>query len=439
MIPGRPLVLLAIAPVVLALLTLFDETMLWPMLATDLGIMLIAALDAALAWRPLVSVSRTTRPVFSIGQPNLVKLTVRSLARRRLALQLRDDLFDGAEAESLPLQIDLPARGRVAAQYHLRPSRRGAYELGDHTLRYPSPLGLWIRQLRLSAVHPVKVFPDVRAVRTFELLARQNREQSLFMASRRRGGESEFERLREYRKGDEHRAVDWKATARRRKLIAREYQLESNQSIMFVLDAGRLMTAECGGLSLFDHGLNAALMLSHVAARNGDHVGLMAFADQIKSYAPLAAGPQATRRIIHAGYHLHPDLVESSYQVAFEQLSTRVRKRSMVVLFTQVVDEVAATELLRLTRGLSSRHLPLLVMFRDPDIEALLNPLRAGARRGTELSSYTAAAAAEVVDWRDRLAMELRRQGALILDVLPSALTPALINRYLEIKARHLL
>jgi uncharacterized protein (DUF58 family) len=439
MIPGRPLVLLAIAPVVLALLTLLDETMLWPMLATDLLIALIAALDGALAWRPQVSVSRSARAVFSIGQPNRVQLIVRSLSRRRLALQLRDDLFDGAEAADLPLHIDLAARARVAVHYHVRPSRRGAYELGDHSLRYPSPLGLWIRQLRLPAALPVKVFPDVRAVRTFELLARQNREHTLFMASRQRGGESEFERLREYRKDDDHRAIDWKATARRRQLIAREYQLESNQSIMFVLDAGRLMTAEAAGLSLFDHGLNAALMLSHVAARNGDQVGLMAFADQIKSYAPLAGGTQATRRIIHAGYHLHPDLVESSYRVAFEQLTVRVRKRSMVVLFTQVVDEVAAAELLRLTRGLSLRHLPLLVLFRDPDIEALLDPPRGRMGRPSELAIYTAAAAAEVVDWRDRLAMELRRQGALILDVRPSALTPALINRYLEIKARHLL
>jgi len=346
---------------------------------------------------------------------------------------------EGAEAEDLPLGIDLPARARVTTHYHVRPSRRGAYELGNHTVRYPSPLGLWIRQVRLPAADPVKVFPNVRAVRTYELLARQNREQSLFRASRRRGGESEFERLREYRRDDEHRAIDWKATARRRQLIAREYQLETNQSIMFVLDAGRLMTAQSAGLSLFDHGLNAALMLSHVAVRNGDHVGLLAFADQVKSYAPLAAGTQATRRIIHAGYHLHPDLVESSYQVAFEQLSARVRKRSMVVLFTQVVDDVAAKELLRLTRGIANRHLPLLVLFRDPDVETLLDPLGPDGRPTSTLATYTAAAAAEVVDWRDRLAMELRRQGALILDVMPQGLTPSLINRYLEVKARHLL
>src|SRR5262249_28313954 len=159
---------------------------------------------------------------------------------------------------------------RETARYRVRPTRRGAHALGDLHVRYASPLGLWIRQIRVQAELPVKVYPDVQAVRAYELLARQDRDPSGLRASRRRGGESEFERLREYRREDEFRSIDWKATARQKKLIAREYQLESNQSILFLLDAGRLMTAETDGLSLFDHALNATLMLSHVASRAGD-------------------------------------------------------------------------------------------------------------------------------------------------------------------------
>jgi uncharacterized protein (DUF58 family) len=283
------------------------------------------------------------------------------------------------------------------------------------------------------------VYPDIQAVRTYELLARQDREASMFRSSRRRGGESEFERLREYRRGDEFRAVDWKATARRQKLIAREYQLESNQSIMFLLDAGRLMTAETRGLSLFDHALNATLMLSHVAARAGDQVGLLAFADGIKSFAPPAGGAQAARRIIQAGYDLHPDIVETNYNDAFEQLSLRVRKRTLVVVFTQVVDDVAAADLTRVMRGLLPRHLPLLVFFRDVEIAEMLDPTghRGGAPTTQEL--YARGAAAEMVAFRERLLRDLTTRGALVLDILPDRLTPALINRYLEIKARHLL
>lgn len=434
MIPSPLLVVLAIAPVVLAILTLVDPSMLWTMLLTDGVIALLAGADAWLAYRPLVTISRTTRDVFSIGQPNPVRLEIRSLARRALSLVVKDDLFDHSESDDLPLELTLAPRARATLVYHVKPTRRGAHELGDHYVRYLSPLRLWIRQVRIPATDVIKVYPDVRAVRTYELLAVTNREQSLFRASKRKGGESEFERLREYRREDEYRAIDWKATARRRSLIAREYQMESNQSIVFALDAGRLMTAETAGLSLFDHALNATLMLSHVAAKNGDCIGLFSFTDQVKSYAPLAAGQKATQRIIRAGYDLQPDLVETSYRVALEQLSTRVRKRAMIVMFTQVVDEVAAAELLRLTRGLSRRHLPLLVLFRDPDVEQLLEPTAANV-----LAAYTRAAAAEVVEWRDRLNTELKKQGAHILDVMPRDLTPALINRYLEIKARHLL
>jgi uncharacterized protein (DUF58 family) len=436
MIPSRVMVLLALAPVVLAAMVLVDRSMLFTMLAADGVLVLLAAADALLAWRPLVKVTRATRDVLSIGQPNPVTLTLTSRARRNLSLAVKDDLFEGADSDDLPLSLELPAGGKASARYHLRPSRRGAFTLGDHFVRYRSPLGLWIRQLRLPAKHDVKVYPDVRAVRTYDLLAVSNREQSLFRSTPRRGGESEFERLREYRREDEFRAIDWKATARKGALIAREYQLESNQSILFVLDAGRLMSAEADGLSLFDHALNATLMLSHVAARNGDCVGLFAFADEVRAYAPVAAGHRAAQRIVRAGYHLQPDLVESSYRVALEQLSARVQKRAMVVLFTQVVDDVAAAELLRFTRGLSRRHLPLVVPFRDPDLENILAPTGA---RDDVVSVYTRAAAAEVAEWRNRLILDLKRQGALILDVLPRALTPALINRYLEIKARHLL
>jgi uncharacterized protein (DUF58 family) len=431
MIPSRSLVLLAIVPLALAVATLADRTLLLPMLAADLGIALLAAFDALLARRPLVTVKRHAPAVFSIGRPNLVTLEVRSSASRRLAVSVADDLFDTAECDDLPVRLDLPARGFATTHYRVRPTRRGAHALGDHHVRYLSPLSLWIRQVDLPESSPVKVYPDVQAVRAYELMAQKDKDPAALRSSRRRGGESEFERLREYRRGDEFRSIDWKATARRQKLISREYQLESNQNLMFLLDAGRLMTARTQGLSLFDHALNASLMLSHVAARAGDRVGLLAFSDGIKSFTPPAGGAGAARHVIQAGYDLHPELCETSFAAAFEHVGLRVRKRSLVVLFTQVVDEVASAELLRLMRGVMPRHLPLMVLLRDVEIDDLVE--------GSATEPYTRGAAAELSSFRDRLVRDLKRHGALVLDVAPGQLTPALINRYLEIKARHLL
>lgn len=431
MIPSRALVMLALFPLGLALAVLADRSLIVPMLACDLGIALFAGLDALLARRPLVTVKRAVPAVLSIGKPNLITLEARSISRRRLRVEIADDLWDTAETSDLPVRLDLPARGRETARYHLVPTKRGAHALGDHHVRYLSPLGLWIRQVDIPAASSVKVYPDVQAVRAFELLARQDRDPSALRASRKRGGESEFERLREYRRGDEFRSIDWKATARRQKLISREYQLESNQNVLFLLDAGRLMTARAGDLSLFDHALNATLMLSHVAARGGDRVGLVAFADEIQRYAPPAGGAGAARHIIQAGYDLHPDLVETNYASAFEHVGLRVRKRSLVVLFTQVVDDVAAADLIRLMRGVMPRHLPLMVLLRDTDVDALVE--------GGEVDPYVRGAAAELSSFRDKVVRDLKKHGALVLDVAPDQLTPQLINRYLEIKARHLL
>ena len=439
MIPSRRMVLFALAPLLLAVTALLDETLLWPMLLCDAGLAVLALFDLLLGLRPLVTVEREAPEVFSIGRPNPVTLELRSRARRALEVRITDDLFDDAESADLPLTIAVPARGRASGRYRVVPSRRGAYELGGHTLRYSTPLGLWQRQLRVRARRAVKVYPDVQAVRTYELLARQDREYALVRAARLRGGESEFERLRDYLKDDEFRSIDWKATARRQKLIAREYQLERNQNILFLLDCGRLMTAETGGLSHLDHALNATLMMSHVAARSGDHVGLLAFDDEVRSYLPPGGGARASQRIIQASYDLHPALVEPNYAAAFDQLALRVRKRALVILFTQIVDDVSARSVLSRMRGLLPRHLPLCVLFRDLEIDQLAEPTAATSSAQEELELYLRGAAAEMVVWRDKLVRDLKAGGALVLDVPPHKLTPALINRYLEIKARQLL
>ena len=437
MIPSRLFVLLMLVPLALAIAAIADRTLLWPMLGADGFIALVAAMDALLARRTLVEVRRSSREVFSIGRSNIVTLELRSKARRKLHVRVTDDLFEHASAPELPLELELRPGAREQAVYRVVPHRRGTYALGDHTIRYGSPLGLWIRQITQRASQPVRIFPDVQAVRDYELLARQSRDAAA-RATRRRGGASEFEALREYQRDDEYRKIDWKATARRHKLITRTYQLERDQSVVFMLDAGRLMTAESDGLSLFDHALNATLMLTYVASRGGDQVGLMTFADRVLTYLPPGPGKSASQRLIRSLFAVHPDLVETDYEGAFTSLGPRLRKRSLVVLFTQILDHNAAQQLLRLTRGLLPRHLPLVVLLRDPSIEALVQ-IEANQFAPGDHRPYITAAAAEVLSWREKLIRDLKRAGALVLDVLPRELSPGLINRYLEVKARQML
>jgi uncharacterized protein (DUF58 family) len=438
LVPTLRLVLLALGPLALGIGMAFDASLLAPMLAADGALLLLAAIDALLAGGRAVSVTRAAPAVLSVGRANPIRLQLRSRARRRLAVTVTDDRPPDVTVDNLPAHATLDARGRASVVYQMHPSRRGAVELGDHTVRYRSPLGLWQRQLRLPARDVLKVYPDVTAVRAYELLARQSRENLLVRAVRLRGGENEFERLREYQRDDEYRNIDWKATARRGRLIVREYQQERNQTVVCLLDCGRLMTAESDGLAQLDHALNAVLMLAHVAARAGDQLGLMAFDARVRSYLPPAGGRRAAQRIAHATYDLHANLVETDFEGAFAELTKRLRKRALVVLFTQVIDDVSAQAVLRQVRGLRPRHLPVCVLFRDPELDRMAEP-STGLARGPDGELFGAAAAAETILWRERLVRDLRTGGALVLHVPPRQTTPAIINRYLQIKAQHLL
>jgi uncharacterized protein (DUF58 family) len=434
MLPSRYLVLLLALPALAALGLFAAPELMKPLLAFDAVIAGLVVFDAVASRRGVITAERECPAVLAVGRSHRVRVIVRSRTSRRLSFELADDGFEGATVEGLPVRGELEPFGSVVVDYHVRPSRRGAFELGDLFVRYLSVLALITRQLRLPAKKPVRVYPDFEQVRGYELFARDNRELSFVRAVRRPGGESEFSRLREYTKDDEFRSIDWKATARRQKLVAREYQLESNQHVLFALDAGRMMTAESQGLSQFDHALNASLMLAHVASRTGDQVGLVGFAERIRAFVRPQGGRGATERLIRAAYDLHPTLVESDYQRALSYVALEQRKRALIIVFTQVVDASVVRALLDGTRALVKHHLPLIVLFRDLDLDALLDSNDVRPR-----ALYAKGAAAEMWRFRQNFISDLRRAGAMVLDAKPKELTSALINTYLEVKARHLL
>jgi len=433
LIPSRALVLFSAAPLVASLLALFNPSLVRAALYIDAGLVGLALLDGLLALRLRVSVQRFAPDVMSLSRRNRVSVRLRSERRGSLRVSLTDDLFEGAVAHDLPLTVKLKGRGVPSVvEYHVEPSLRGAHALGDHHLRMPSPLGLWTVQRRVMARKAVRVYPDLKQLQQFDLLSKQDRELSLVRVSRHKGGESEFARLRDHVQDDDSKRVDWKATARRQKLTVREYQLESNQNLMFLLDAGRVMTGVDHGISRFDHALNASLMLAHVAARGGDRVGALGFDDTLRVFMTPQAGRQASRAIIQATYDLFPRLVEPDFDLAFQSLSSRVRNRTLVILFTHVIDFSAAETLVRRVRAIGRRHLPLIICFRDLEVEALADP-----RGSADL--YLKGAAAEHLRWQKSLMKDLKRGGALVLETTARELTGKLVSRYLEIKAQRLL
>ncbi|MCX7428596.1 MAG: DUF58 domain-containing protein [Planctomycetia bacterium] len=269
----------------------------------------------------------------------------------------------------------------------------------------------------------------------YAALARANRLNLLGVRRTRRiGQDHEFERLRDYTIDDNYKHIDWRSTARRRKLTVKDYQASQAQRILFLVDCGRMMTNEAAGLSLLDHGLNALLMLSYVALRQGDSVGLIAFSDEIHSFVPVRGGMNQMNRLLHASFDRFPRLVESRYDLAFRYLASHCRKRSLVVLISNVIDEVNTNQIERYLGNLVGRHLPLGVLLRD---HRLFDAVEVEQPRDAQL--WRAAAAAEILSWRHQVLTDLQSKGVLALDVFPENMTAPLINQYLEIKARHLL
>ena len=432
LIPSRALLLLAAVPLVVSMLALARPDLARAALLLDAGLVGLALLDGLLSLGLKVNVQRSAPDVMSLGRRNRVALRLRSESRLAMLVSVTDDLFQGAEARDLPIRVALARRGVATVEYHVEPSQRGAHALGDHYLRLPSPLGLWVLQRRIPAQQRVRVYPDLKQLQQFDALARQDRELSFVRASRHKGGESEFARLRDHVPDDDVKRVDWKATARRQKLTVREYQLESNQNLMFLLDAGRVMTGLDSGISRFDHALNASLMLAHVAARAGDRVGALGFDDDLRVFMPPQAGRQASRAIIQATYDLFPRLVEPDFDLAFQSLSSRVKNRTLVILFTHVIDFAAAETLVRRVRAVGRRHLPLIICFRDLEVEHLADP-----KGSSDL--YLKGAAAEHLRWQKSLMQDLKRGGALVLETTARELTGKLVSRYLQIKAQRLL
>lgn len=432
LVPARPLLIAAWAPVLLALTYLVEPSLLGAMVAVDGLLLGVAAIDALGVARPEIDVRRAVADTASLGRPVKVELEVHNTGRRRLDVQVQDALPIETEGDGLPQRLRVEPKRVARATYRVRPLERGPQTLGDHHVRYPSPLGLWTRQVRVPAEDRIQVYPDVQAVRHYELLARTHKDLFASRALRMRGGDTEFERLRDYQPDDEFRRIEWKATARRQRLTVRSYQLEMNQNVFFMVDCGRFMTSVWDDLTSLDHALNATLMLSHVAVRRGDLVGLLAFSDAVHRFLPPSAGVWASNRIIQATYDLFPSMVESNYEAAFRTLRSQVRKRSLVVLITHALDERNAMLIRRLTRECMPRHLPLVALLKDRDLEEAVH-------RDTPDAVYEAAAAAEVLLWRQRLVAELQRSGVLVLDVFHRQLTGSLVARYLETKAQGLI
>jgi uncharacterized protein (DUF58 family) len=299
-------------------------------------------------------------------------------------------------------------------------------------VRTVGPLGLAGRQGEIDSGQAVRVYPDITAVHKYALLARKGMLFELGIRQVRLAGRgTEFESLRDYLPGDTYRDVDWKATARRNRPVVRTYEVERSQTVVLAVDAGRLMTPVVEGMSKLDRAVNAALLLAYLGIEAEDQVGLLVFARDVQAYLPPRKGRRQFGAILEALYSVEGRVEEPDYARALRFLASKLGKRSLVVLWTDLAGTDPSRRLLGVLDTLTPRHLPLVVTQRNRFLEQLAS----GAPAGEE-AVFESAVAEGVLRDKDAALRTLTSQGSLALDVFPEDLSVASVNRYLSIKAR---
>lgn len=403
-------------------------------LGAGAALALVAALDAwRLARRPTPRVARQVPETLALGLARTVGLRVDALGRAAQRLDVYD-LHPGAwPAQGLPRRFTLAPASSAHLDYTVQPVERGDAVFAGTQLRLHAPWRLWRQRRQAGAAQAVRVFPDFAPLARLALFSAEQASRLVGAHLRRRRGEgTDFNQMREYRVGDSLRQIDWKATSRAGKLISREYQDEKNQQLVLLLDTGRRMMAREAGLSHFDHALNAALVVSYLALRQGDAVGLLASGGQSR-WVPPRRGLGNIDSLLRAAYDLQPQPVATDYLAAASDLAARQRRRTLVMLVTNVRDE-DIEDLLGAVRLLRKRHLVCVASLREAALDRVLqeevHDVAGAAMAGATARYLTQRAAAHDA---------LRSHHVMVLDVTSEQLPGALVERYLAVKRDGLL
>jgi uncharacterized protein (DUF58 family) len=431
--PTPRAVWLAAAGFPLALLPALVSPRLWGAWVAAFGVtLLVVGLDAVLAVPPRRLGVRVTVPdTLAIGEAGAVRVTLAS--PRPAAVEVLCELHPDFEPQG-PVSAEVAPGTGATVEVPLVARRRGRPSVDEVWVRWPGPLGLVRRQARHLVGRKVSVVPDLHPVRQAAFRFFGSKEMASGVQVERFIGEgSEFDALREWVPGLDPRAIDWKASARHLKLLAQEFRAERNHQVILALDTGHLMSEPLGGVPRLDHAVTSALLLAYVSLRLGDRVGLFAFDRAARAWTEPQGGLGAFPRLRAASAQLEYARDETNFTLGLAELSTRLRRRSLVVVFTEFVDTVTAELMIDNLTRLARRQLVVFVALRDPDLDAV------ALGRPRRLSDvYRSVVASDFVRERERVLARLRRIGVQCVDAAPGAVSSRLVNRYLDIKRREL-
>jgi uncharacterized protein (DUF58 family) len=440
----------AVGSLVVLLLPVAPPAGLW---LVNGALLLVAAADWWLATRPgdleverglpgIVPLGAEARVTWQVanrggprrgppGNPRGVPRRIGRRIGRAARVRLADELAPSLGAATRRARLVVPPRGRAAAATTIRPRRRGRFTPTELVLRVEGPLGLVARQGRRRLPGVLRVYPPFHSRDEAELRVNKARILEVGLRSAQgRGGGTEFDSLREYGVDDEFRRIDWAATARSRSTIVRTYRAERNQTVLLLLDAGRTMAGRVAEVPRLDHAMDAVMMLTALATRLGDRAGLVAFDREVRAVVSPGHARDQLSRVTEAMYQLEPLLVEADYRGAFAETLARFRRRAMLVVLTELVEQAVTETLLPALPLIARDHLVVVASVADPEVRgwARATPVEPG-------TAYRKAAAVAALADRRRTVARLRGLGAVVVDAPPGRLAPELADAYLRVKA----
>ena len=434
------LLILGGAIAVLVTVIVSQGTALGLMLLYDCLLLGLGLTDAYRVKKNRVEVIRAPLSRLSIGRDNGVELHLKNQTFPA-KVWLKDDYPNIFSVSAPELTTNLNPNSQQTLTYSVKPHQRGQYQWGNIHLRQLGRWGLAWQDWTITAPQSVAVYPDLLALRSLSIhLALENT--GSMRQARRRGLGTEFAELREYQQGDDLRYIDWKATARRQRPLVRVLEPDREQTVMILLDRGRLMTAQVEGLRRFDWGLNTALSLALTAIHRGDRVGVGVFDREITTWIAPERGQHHLSRLIERLTPIQPVLLEPDYMGAVSKIVSQQTRRALIVLITDIVDQTASAELLAAMTRLSPRYLPFCIALRDPQVDAIANNSPSLTTTNTNSivsTAYTRAVAIDLIAQRQTAFARLKQQGVLVLDAPANLMSDQLVQRYLQLKAKNLL
>jgi uncharacterized protein (DUF58 family) len=431
-VPTRRLAFVAVCLAAVLVLVPLPGGLAAALLVANTVLLAVAAVDFGLAPPPrTIGVERDLPGVVALGAPATMRWRVDNPTGRSARVAIADELAPSLRADVRRATVVLPPRGAATIESGFRPARRGRFEPDEVVVRVDGPLGLAARQRARRLPGLLRVYPPFRSKDEAELRITKARILEVGLRSAQgRGGGTEFEQLREYAPDDEFRRIDWAATARTGKAIVRTYRAERNQTVLLLLDNGRVMAGRVADVPRVEHAMDVVMMLTAVATRLGDKCGLVAFDSQVRAVVPPSQQRDQLGHVTEAMYALEPQLAESDYRGAFTETLARFRRRALLVVLTELVEQAVGEYLLPALPLIVRSHVVLLASVQDPEIVTWAN------ERAVDASgAYRQAAAVAALAERARTAARLRRLGVTVVDAPPGRLAALVADAYLKVKA----